>query len=155
MTDRLLDAEESADALATLWTQVRTQRLPQPVYPATGHGKTFFPGDDENNNVQAGAYARTLRKFTECEGNPTVLALCHPVKNAASGSLLPRGGSAFLNELDANTTLWSHSPGEVTELHWCGKIRCRSWISAAPNGDRLHRPGRPAGKDHSGRADER
>ena len=31
---------------------------------------SFFPGDDENSNVQAGTYARTLRRFTECEGNP-------------------------------------------------------------------------------------
>jgi predicted DNA-binding transcriptional regulator AlpA len=38
MTDRLLDAEKSAEfcdiALPTLWVQVRTGRLPAPVYPA-------------------------------------------------------------------------------------------------------------------------
>jgi AAA domain len=85
---------------------------------------SFFPGDDENNNVQAGSYARTLRTFTQdCDGHPTVVTLCHPVKNASRSNLLPRGGGAFVNELDGNTTLWSHSPGEVTELHWCGKIR--------------------------------
>ena len=84
---------------------------------------SFFPGDDENSNVQAGTYARTLRSFTECEGNPAVVALCHPTKGASRGNLLPRGGGAFLNELDGNLALWSHSPGEVTELHWCGKIR--------------------------------
>jgi hypothetical protein len=85
---------------------------------------SFFPGDDENDNVQAGGYARTLRRFTvECNGLPTVVALCHPIKNASRGNLLPRGGGAFLNELDGNTTLWSESRGEVTELHWQGKIR--------------------------------
>jgi AAA domain len=85
---------------------------------------SFFPGDDENNNVQAGGYARTLRGFTDhCEGKPAVVALCHPVKNAARNNLLPRGGGAFLNELDGNTTIWSESRGEVTELHWQGKIR--------------------------------
>ncbi len=84
---------------------------------------SFFPGDDENSNVQVGAYARTLRGFTECEGNPAVVALCHPVKNATHGNLLPRGGGAFLNELDGNLTLWSDNPGEITELHWQGKIR--------------------------------
>jgi hypothetical protein len=47
--DRLLDAEESADALPTLCTQVRARRLPQPVYPATGHGKTSFPGKQGNS----------------------------------------------------------------------------------------------------------
>lgn len=84
---------------------------------------SFFPGDDENSNVQAGAYGRTLRGFTECEGNPAVVVLSHPVKFATHGNLLPRGGGAFLNELDGNLTLWSDSVGEVTELHWCGKIR--------------------------------
>jgi hypothetical protein len=85
---------------------------------------SFFPGDDENDNVQAGAYARTLRRLTlEVPGNPTVVALCHPVKSAQKGNLLPRGGGAFLNELDGNLTLWSESQGEVTELHWQGKIR--------------------------------
>jgi len=85
---------------------------------------SFFPGDDENSNVQAGEYARTLRTFTtECAGNPAVVVLSHPVKGAARGNLLPRGGGAFLNELDANLCNWSPSLGEVTELHWCQKIR--------------------------------
>ncbi len=38
MTDRLLDAEQSAEfrgiAIPTFWVQVRTERLPAPVYPA-------------------------------------------------------------------------------------------------------------------------
>jgi hypothetical protein len=110
---------------------------------------SFFPGDDENDNVQAGAYARTLRRLTlEVPGNPTVVALCHPVKNAAKGNLLPRGGGAFLNELDCNLTLWSESQGEVTELHWQGKIRGPDFpplafsLRAVPTGhiDRKARP---------------
>lgn len=84
---------------------------------------SFFPGDDENNNVQAGAYARTLRTLHDCPGTPAIVALCHPVKGAARGNLLPRGGGAFLNELDGNLVLWSDTQGEVTEMHWCGKIR--------------------------------
>ena len=84
---------------------------------------SFFFGDDENNNVQAGAQARLWRQLTECDGNPAVLPLCHPIKNAARDNLLPRGGGAFLNELDANLTLWSSQLGEQTTLHWNGKIR--------------------------------
>jgi hypothetical protein len=84
---------------------------------------SFFPGEDENNNVEAGDYARRLRTLTECPGNPAVIVLCHPTKNAATDNLLPRGGGAFLNELDCNLTLWSTVPGEVTALHWHGKIR--------------------------------
>ncbi len=83
---------------------------------------SFFPGDDENNNVQAGQYARTLRTFTECDGGPAVVVLSHPTKNASSGNLIPRGGGAFLNKVDGNHTLWSDSPGEVTELHWQGRF---------------------------------
>jgi len=84
---------------------------------------SFFPGDDENNNVQNGQYARTLRTLTACPGNPAVVALCHPVKGAGRENLLPRGGGAFLNELDGNLTLWSDQLGETTTLHWQGKIR--------------------------------
>jgi hypothetical protein len=51
------------------------------------------------------------------------MALCHPTKGASRSNLLPRGGGAFVNELDGNLVLWSPSQGEVTELHWCGKIR--------------------------------
>jgi hypothetical protein len=84
---------------------------------------SYFPGDAENDNVQAGQYARTLRTLTGCNGNPTVVALCHPVKNASKDNLLPRGGGAFLNEMDGNLTLWSDQLGELTTLHWQGKIR--------------------------------
>jgi hypothetical protein len=83
---------------------------------------SFFPGDDENDNVLAGTYARTMRLLTQLPGNPAVLALSHPTKNAAGDHLLPRGGGAFLNELDANLTLWS-ADQEITTLHWQGKIR--------------------------------
>jgi hypothetical protein len=97
---------------------------------------SFFPGLDENDNVQAGGYGRTLRTFTlDCPGNPAVVALCHPIKGADRRSmLLPRGGGAFLNELDGNLANWSAIQGEVTEMHWCGKIRGPDF---APLGYRL------------------
>jgi len=83
----------------------------------------FFPGEDENHNVQMGAWARILRTLTQCRGNPAVLVLCHPTKNASREALLPRGGGAFMAEIDANLTLWSEAQGENTRLHWGGKIR--------------------------------
>lgn len=83
---------------------------------------SFFPGEDENDNVQAGQFARTMRGFTECPGHPAVVMLTHPTKHAAQNNLLPRGGGAFLNELDGNLTLWSEER-ETTSLHWQGKIR--------------------------------
>ena len=84
---------------------------------------SFFPGDNEDDNVAAGSYARSLRSLCELPGNPAVLMLAHPVKHAQADNLLPRGGSAFLNELDGNLTLWSEALGETTRLHWQGKIR--------------------------------
>ncbi|WP_036280790.1 bifunctional DNA primase/polymerase [Methylocystis sp. ATCC 49242] len=82
----------------------------------------FFQGDDENSNTQLGAYARTqLRKLTELPGRPCVIVLCHPTKNASADNLLPRGGGAFLAEVDGNLTA-SNTSGIVT-MHWQGKFR--------------------------------
>ena len=44
------------------------------------------------------------------------------MKNAKHDELLPRGGSALLNELDGNLTLWKVEEG-LTELHTLGKFR--------------------------------
>lgn len=95
----------------------------EPVLIVVDTAAAYFDGDDDNHNVQMGAYARNLRVLTGCKGNPAVLVLAHPVKNPDRDNLLPRGGGAFLNELDANLTLWSESMSENTILHWQGKIR--------------------------------
>jgi AAA domain len=82
-----------------------------------------FPGDDENSNPQMRAHAKRLRRLTELPGKPCTLALCHPVKNAAAQeALLPRGGGAFVAEVDGNLTLWAHD-GCLADLHWTGKFR--------------------------------
>ena len=53
-----------------------------------------------------------------------MLVLCHPVKNASEQSaLLPRGGGAFIAEMDGNLTLWRTD--EITELWHTGKLRGR------------------------------
>jgi hypothetical protein len=115
-----LDDKETA----ALKEEIAALRVPL-VLIVGDTASSYFPGDDENSNVQAGTYARTLRSFTnECDGNPAVVALCHPIKGADRRSLLlPRGGGAFLNELDGNLANWSPAQGEVTEMHWVGKIR--------------------------------
>ena len=81
----------------------------------------YFEGDDENNNVQAGKHARMQRSLVNLLGGPTVLALCHPVKNAQDDNLLPRGGVAYLNEVDGNLT--GQNNNNVVQLHWQGKFR--------------------------------
>ena len=70
-----------------------------------------------------GASARNWRVLTTCNGRPAVIALAHPIKAATRDNLLPRGGGAFLAEIDANLTLWADGDRETTSLHWQGKIR--------------------------------
>ena len=82
----------------------------------------YFRGDETNSNSQQGAYARVLRRLTFLPGKPAALVCCHPVKNAVQDNLLPMGGSAFLNEVDGNLTLWADAEKQVT-LHWLGKFR--------------------------------
>jgi hypothetical protein len=81
----------------------------------------YFEGDDENNNVQAGRYARMQRGLVKLPGGPTVLALCHPAKGVVDDNLVPRGGGAYLNEVDGNLTAQNGS--HVVELHTQGKFR--------------------------------
>ncbi|OSI66350.1 AAA family ATPase [Bradyrhizobium canariense] len=65
----------------------------------------YFEEDNDNDNVQAGNHARRLRSLCTLPGGPCVLVLCHPTKNAADDNLVPRGGGAFLNEVDGNIAL--------------------------------------------------
>ena len=81
----------------------------------------YFEGDDENHNVQAGNQARLLRSLVNLPGGPCVLVLCHPPKNAPADNLLPRGGGAFIAEVDGNLT--ANKNNSTVELHWQGKFR--------------------------------
>ena len=80
----------------------------------------FFSGEDENSNPEMGRYALLLRSLTQLSGRPAVLVLCHPTKHASVEMLHPRGGSAFLNELDTNFSV--SRDGEVVTLGW-NKVR--------------------------------
>jgi len=81
----------------------------------------YFDGDDENSNKQLGDHARVLRSLSQLAGNPCIVAACHPVKNANADSLTPRGGGAFLNEVDGN--LCGSKSDSIVEIHWQGKFR--------------------------------
>lgn len=81
----------------------------------------FFEGDQVNDNVQQGTHARMLRNLVNLPGGPCVLALCHPVKNAAPDNLIPLGAGSFLNEVDGNLT--AAVEGSAVQVHWQGKIR--------------------------------
>jgi hypothetical protein len=84
----------------------------------------FFEGDDENANIQMLAHAKMLRGLIKLiSGNPTVIVTSHPVKNFTRENMLPRGGGAFLNEMDGNLTCMKIDGTMISELHWCGKFR--------------------------------
>ena len=80
----------------------------------------YFEGDNENDNVQLGAHASRLRQLG-IPGGPTTIINCHPTKNADDENLLPRGGGAFLAEVDGNLTATKKSM--AVKLHWQGKFR--------------------------------
>ena len=108
-----------SDMQAEIATQV--ERLGGVALVIIDTSAAYFEGDDENNNVQAGQYARMQRSLiTSLPGGPTILALCHPVKNATDDNLLPRGGGAYLNETDGNLT--AQNDDGVAKLHWQGKF---------------------------------
>src|SRR5262249_43780914 len=74
----------------------------------------YFEGDDENSNVQLGAHASRLRELG-IPGGPTTIINCHPTKNATDDNLVPRGGGAFLAEVDGN--LVCRRDDTVVRLH--------------------------------------
>ena len=61
---------------------------------------TFFELENENDNAQMAAHARLMRSLTTLPGGPVVLVACHPTKSAADDNMIPRGGGAFLAEID-------------------------------------------------------
>jgi hypothetical protein len=62
-----------------------------------------------------------LRELTTLKGEPGVLVLCHPPKNAGDDNLQPRGAGAMIAEWDGNLT--ATKDGAVTTIHWQIKIR--------------------------------
>ena len=80
----------------------------------------YFEGDNENDNVQLGQHASNMREL-RIPGGPCTLINCHPPKDAADDNLLPRGGGAFLAEVDGNLTAVKNAM--TVKVHWQGKFR--------------------------------
>jgi hypothetical protein len=82
----------------------------------------FFTCDfeDENDNRSRGEWGRILRDLTSLPGRPTVLALGHPIKGTTD-NLLPRGGGAYLAEIDGNLT--ASAENGAGKVHTQGKFR--------------------------------
>jgi hypothetical protein len=80
----------------------------------------YFEGEDENSNVQLGTHAARMRGLN-LAGGPCTIINCHPTKNAADDALVPRGGGAFVAEVDGNLT--ARNDDMTVELHWQEKFR--------------------------------
>ncbi len=85
--------------------------------------QAFFQGDSDNDNMQMLQAARQWRPLTQqIPSRPTVIIPTHPSgKTADRQNLVPRGGGAFLNEIDGNLTTWKDDM--FIRLHWQGKHR--------------------------------
>jgi hypothetical protein len=97
------------------------ERIGDVVLVVVDTSAAFYEGAEENANVEMGRHARLLRRLTSMPGRPTVLVNCHPTKNASLENLQPRGGGAFIAEMDGNLTCAKQDL--LTELHWQGKFR--------------------------------
>ena len=99
----------------------------------------YFEGDSENDNTQAGEHARRLRSLTQLPGGPCVIINCHPTKYASGdNTLIPRGGGAFLNEMEATcpastTTGWFASNATTRSFAVHSGIPLRSNCSPSPH----------------------
>ena len=82
---------------------------------------TYFEGNEENDNPELLKHAKMFRQLTEMPGGPTVIAACHPAKNAGNDNLVPRGGGAFVNEMDGNLVCKKFD--SRAEIHWHLKHR--------------------------------
>jgi hypothetical protein len=81
----------------------------------------YFDGDNENDNVQSRGHALQLRSLVTLPGGPCVIVNCHPIKHATMDNLLPRGGGAFVAEMDGNLVCLKGE--DAVKLHWQCKFR--------------------------------
>ena len=85
--------------------------------------QAFFEGDNDNDNTQMVEMAHKMRKICDIPQIPAQIIIAHPAgKNPQKDNLVPRGGGAFLNEIDGNLTVWSQDASSQT-LHHSQKFR--------------------------------
>jgi len=85
--------------------------------------QAFFEGDNDNDNAQMVEMAHALRSLCQTSQRPAMLIIAHPAgKVPSKDNIVPRGGGAFLNEIDGNLTVWSQDASQQT-LHHSQKFR--------------------------------
>jgi hypothetical protein len=94
----------------------------QPALIIVDTSAAYFRGNDENSNTQLGNHAREMRhQLTALPGRPCVIVTNHPTKNPNLDNLIPRGGGAYVNEVDGNLVIIKN--GDVTTIDWQVKFR--------------------------------
>lgn len=89
--------------------------------------QAFFEGDNDNDNTQMVEMAHALRGLTQIAQRPAILIIAHPAgKIPSRENLVPRGGGAFLAEIDGNLTVWSQDASQQS-LHHSLKFRGASF----------------------------
>jgi archaellum biogenesis ATPase FlaH len=108
------------------WTDVlraKMEAMPDLKLVIVDSLQAFFEGDNDNDNSQMVEMAHKLRDLCNVSQRPAILIIAHPAgKVAAKDNLVPRGGGAFLNEIDGNLTVWSQDASQQT-LHHSQKFR--------------------------------
>jgi len=85
----------------------------------------YYGGSDENDNVERRYHAQCLRRLIDITGRPAVVTLCHPSKGATAETMEPRGGGAFLGEIDCAITMLGSRECVQMEPHPEASIRAR------------------------------
>ena len=104
--------------------------------------QSFFEGENDNDNMQMVTMAHSMRSIAATETKPAILIIAHPAgKTPSKDNLVPRGGGAFLAEIDGNLTVWSGDGTDQT-LHHSQKFRGAGfepseWVMAAHKFDHL------------------
>lgn len=108
------------------WTEVlraKMAAMPNLKLVIVDSLQAFFEGDNDNDNSQMVTMAHKLREMGDIEARPAMLIIAHPAgKTPSKDNLVPRGGGAFLNEIDGNLTVWSQDASQQT-LHHSQKFR--------------------------------
>jgi hypothetical protein len=98
-------AKKLSAIIAGIEREVARKNL-APIAIVVDTAAAYFSGEKENDNNENGEYARQLRSLCNLPGNPCVIVLAHPTKGAKDiNEMVPRGGGAFLNEVDGNIGL--------------------------------------------------
>jgi hypothetical protein len=86
------------------------------IYDTFQAGFAISSNGEFNDNAGALRFLLRLRPLKDLPGQPSVIILFHPVKNAGKDDLVPYGAGSLINELDGNFTLWSAAPFQI-EFH--------------------------------------